>query len=241
MTRKVFSVGTMFVAGVVAIAFLGNTRSGNEAAPYRTATDSRILTAPGAELESVVFAGGCFWGVQAVFQHVKGVGVATSGYAGGSAATATYRQSSTGRTGHAESVRVVYDPSRVSFEQLLDVFFTVAHDPTQLNRQGPDVGPQYRSAIWTTSDEQAKEARSSIAALGRSGNYAKPIVTEVTAFDGFYPAEEYHQDYLSHHPNSLYIRVNDMPKLEHLKKDFPNLWRDETAPWKAPTSVASGD
>lgn len=241
MSRKLFSGGTMFMATVVAMAFLGNTGSGNEAAPYRTAAGAPVLTAPEADLESVVFAGGCFWGVQAVFQHVKGVGVATSGYAGGSAETATYRQSSTGRTGHAESVRVVYDPSRVSFEQLLDVFFTVAHDPTQLNRQGPDVGPQYRSAIWTTSDEQAKEVRSYIAALGRSGEHSKPIVTEVAAFDGFYPAEEYHQDYLIHHPTSLYIRVNDMPKLAHLKKGFPNLWRDETAPWKAPAALASGD
>lgn len=208
---------------------------------------SREVTVPGiragtitpdtsAELESVVFAGGCFWGVQAVFQHVKGVEVATSGYAGGSAATASYPQTSTGRTGHAESVRVVYDPARVSFEQLLEVFFTVAHDPTQLNRQGPDVGPQYRSAVWTTGPEQADAVRAYVERLDRSGEYARPVVTEIAPLQGFYSAEEYHQNYLIRHPNSPYIRIHDMPKLDALRDEFPKLWRDETAPWEAASS-----
>lgn len=231
MVRKLWS-GGVILAAVGALALAGG-KSG--------------MRVPGVAVEaspvtsnSVVFAGGCFWGVQAVFQHVKGVEVATSGYAGGSAETASYQLTSTGRTGHAESVRVVYDPSVVSLDQLLDVFFSVAHDPTQLNRQGPDVGPQYRSAVFTTSNEQAKRVRAYIADLEASKKYDRKIVTQVDPLEGFYPAEEYHQDYLVHHPNSPYIRINDIPKVEHLKKDYPQLWRDETAPWKAPETTAAG-
>jgi len=223
----------MLGTAVAMVTIIGSTSHQTAMPGARAGT---ITPDTSAEPESVVFAGGCFWGVQAVFQHVKGVEVATSGYAGGSAATATYPQTSTGRTGHAESVRVVYDPDRVSFEQLLEVFFSVAHDPTQLNRQGPDVGPQYRSAVWTTGAEQADAVRAYIEQLDRSGAYARPVVTEVAPLDGFYPAEEYHQDYLIHHPNSPYIRIHDMPKLAALRDEFPKLWRAETAPWEVASS-----
>lgn len=225
MTRKLWS-GGVILAAVGALALAGGKTG--------TRLPGMAVEAAPMKPNSIVFAGGCFWGVQAVFQHVKGVELATSGYAGGSAETASYQLTSTGRTGHAESVRVVYDPSVVSLDQLLEVFFSVAHDPTQLNRQGPDVGPQYRSAVFTTSDEQAKEVRAYISRLEASKKYSKKIVTQVNPLEGFYPAEDYHQDYLIHHPNSLYIRINDVPKVRHLEKDYPQLWRDETAPWKAP-------
>lgn len=233
MSRRLWSSGAILGTAVAMVAIVGSA-SRDAAGPGMRAVT--ITPDTSAELESMVFAGGCFWGVQAVFQHVKGVEVATSGYAGGSAATATYPKTSTGRTGHAESVRVVYNPDRVSFQQLLEVFFTVAHDPTQLNRQGPDVGPQYRSAVWTTSDEQAGAVRAYIEKLDRSGVHARPIVTEVAPLQGFYSAEEYHQDYLIHHPNSPYIRIHDMPKLDALRDEFPKLWRDETAPWETASS-----
>ena len=172
-----------------------------------------------------VFAGGCFWGVEAVFEHVKGVKDAVSGYAGGSALTARYPIVAGGRTGHAESVRVVYDPAQVSYGQLLKVYFSVAHDPTQLNRQSPDVGPQYRSGIFTTSAGQWKIAKAYIAQLTAARAFAKPIVTRVEPLVKFYPAEAYHQDYLRLHPDEPYIVYNDAPKLVHLKQLFPTLYR----------------
>jgi peptide-methionine (S)-S-oxide reductase len=172
-----------------------------------------------------VFAGGCFWGVEAVFEHVKGVKDAVSGYAGGNALTAHYPIVGSGRTGHAESVRVVYDPARVSYGQLLKVYFSVAHDPTQLDRQSPDVGPQYRSEIFTTSAEQRKIADAYIAQLTAAKAFAKPIVTKVEPLVKFYPAEAYHQDYLRLHPDEPYIVYNDAPKLVHLKQLFPALYR----------------
>jgi peptide-methionine (S)-S-oxide reductase len=172
-----------------------------------------------------VFAGGCFWGVEAVFEHVKGVKDAVSGYAGGSALTARYPIVSSGRTGHAESVRVVYDPAQVSYGQLLKVYFSVAHDPTQLNRQSPDVGPQYRSEIFTTSAGQQKIANAYIAQLTAAKAFAKPIVTRVEPLVKFYPAEAYHQDYLRLHPDEPYVVYNDAPKLVHLKRLFPTLYR----------------
>nr|MDP2530818.1 peptide-methionine (S)-S-oxide reductase MsrA [Candidatus Palauibacterales bacterium] len=170
---------------------------------------------------------------------VKGVEVATAGYAGGSAATAHYALTSTGRTKQAESVRVIYDPSRVSYGTLLRLFFSVVHDPTEKNRQGPDVGPQYRSAIWTTSDRQAGEARSYIARLTRAHAFSRPIVTEVQRLPGFYPAETYHQDYLLHHPDQPYIAINDLPKVRALRRDFPELWRDRPSPWKMDAASSS--
>jgi peptide-methionine (S)-S-oxide reductase len=179
--------------------------------------------------QTVVFAGGCFWGIQAVFQHTKGVITATSGYAGGHFEKPSYEEVSSGRTGHAESVRVVFDPSKISYEQLLRVFFTVAHDPTELNRQGPDVGTQYRSAIFYTTDDQKRATTEFIDKLNKSHTYAKPIVTQVAAFKEFFPAEGYHQNYAELHPDDLYIRINDAPKVVNLRKEFPELYTDKLA------------
>jgi peptide-methionine (S)-S-oxide reductase len=181
-----------------------------------------FAASPGTE--SIVFAGGCFWGVQAVFQHVKGVKSATSGYAGGEKSTADYETVSTGRTGHAESVEVVFDPSVVTLGTLLNVFFTVAHDPTELNRQGPDTGTQYRSAIFYTTPEQQQGAAAFIDKLQASKVYSKPIVTAVQPLKGFYRAEDYHQNYAKIHPNEPYIFINDRPKVVNLKSHFPDLY-----------------
>lgn len=175
--------------------------------------------------QMVVFAGGCFWGVDAVFKHVKGVSEVVSGYAGGNADTAHYEQVSNGDTGHAESVRVRFNPSQVSYRQLLQVFFSVAHDPTQLNRQGPDTGSQYRSAIFYTSAEQQQLAQDYIRQLTAERTFSAPIVTQVVPLQQFYPAEEHHQNYLALHPYQPYIMFNDMPKLEHLRKQFPALYQ----------------
>ena len=180
-------------------------------------------TAPG--LQTLVVAGGCFWGIEAVFEHIKGVTDAVSGYAGGTKGTAEYETVSTGTTGHAESVKITYDPAKVSLEKLLQVFFSVAHDPTQLNRQGPDVGPQYRSAIFFASEEQAKVARAYIDQLTKAKTFSKPIVTQVVKLDQFYPAEEYHQDFAEKNPTYPYIVYNDRPKVENLKREFPDLYR----------------
>jgi peptide-methionine (S)-S-oxide reductase len=174
---------------------------------------------------TAVFSGGCFWGVDAVFKHVKGVSGVVSGYSGGAADTANYETVSTGTTGHAESVQVSYDPSQVSYDDLLKVFFFVAHDPTELNRQGPDSGTQYRSSIFYADDEQKKLADDYIAQLDRKKAFDKPIVTKVVPLSGFYPAEGYHQNYLALHPYQPYIMLNDPPKLEMLKEKFPDLYR----------------
>jgi peptide-methionine (S)-S-oxide reductase len=174
--------------------------------------------------QTAVFAGGCFWGIQAVFQHVKGVIKATSGYSGGEKKTAEYELVSTGETGHAESVQVIYDPSQVTYGQLLHVFFSVAHDPTQLNRQGPDSGTQYRSSIFYASDEQKRVAEAYIAQLDQAKIFSSRIVTQVVPLKSFYPAEAYHQDYAAHHPDQPYIVYNDAPKVEHLKEQFPALY-----------------
>ena len=174
--------------------------------------------------ETAVFAGGCFWGIQAVFERVKGVVKTTAGYAGGSAATATYDQVTTETTGHAESVEVVYDPSRITYGQLLRVFFSVAHDPTELNRQGPDVGTSYRSAIFYTSDEQKRIASAYIAQLDAAKVFPQRIVTEVSPLKGFYRAEDYHQDYALKNPGNPYIQICDLPKISALKQQFPDLF-----------------
>ncbi|MBA3022760.1 MAG: peptide-methionine (S)-S-oxide reductase MsrA [Gammaproteobacteria bacterium] len=171
--------------------------------------------------QTAVFAGGCFWGVELVFQHVKGVVSATSGYAGGTADSARYDAVSRGSTGHAESVQVVYDPSQVSYGQLLKIFFSVAHDPTQLDRQGPDTGPQYRSAIFTTDAGQQRIAQSYIRQLEAARVYPQRIVTRLEALPAFYPAEDYHQDFATRHPLHPYIYYHDRPKLERLKQQFP--------------------
>jgi peptide-methionine (S)-S-oxide reductase len=174
--------------------------------------------------QTAVVAGGCFWGIQAVFQHVKGVLSATSGYVGGSANTAQYEVVSTGETGHAESVKITYDPSQITYRELLRVFFSVAHDPTQLNRQGPDEGPQYRSVIFYDSEEQKRIAEAYIAQLDKAKVFPRPIVTRVMLLTAFYPAEAYHQDYAARHPNNPYIVYNDAPKVVHLRQQFPDLY-----------------
>ena len=178
-----------------------------------------------AQQQTAVFAGGCFWGVDAVFRHVRGVTTVVSGYAGGGGATARYDLVSTSTTGHAESVEVTFDPARISYEELLRVFFTVAHDPTERDRQGPDVGSQYRSVVFFRTPEQHAAAVAMIATLERETAYPRPIVTEVVPLARFYPAEAYHQDYLAHHLTSPYIVYNDLPKLNRLQERFPKLYQ----------------
>ncbi|HYS67844.1 MAG TPA: peptide-methionine (S)-S-oxide reductase MsrA [Paraburkholderia sp.] len=185
------------------------------------------VSAATAHEETAVFAGGCFWGVQGVFQHVRGVTRAVSGYAGGQRDTARYETVSGGETGHAESVQVTFDPAKVTYGQLLQVYFSVIHDPTELNRQGPDSGTQYRSALFPMNDMQRRVAQSYIAQLEKAHAFPAPIVTKTETLKGFYPAEFYHQNYLTLHPDSAYIALYDMPKVANLKRLFPNLYRDK--------------
>lgn len=175
--------------------------------------------------QTAVFAGGCFWGIQAVFAHLKGVIRSTSGYSGGTAATATYEKVCSGRTGHAEAVEVVYDPAEITYGKLLQVLFSVAHDPTELNRQGPDVGTQYRSAIFYTSERQKQIALAYVDQLNQAKVFPRPIATQIVALDAFYPGEEYHQDYVENNPNNMYIVINDLPKVAQLRKQFPELYK----------------
>jgi peptide-methionine (S)-S-oxide reductase len=191
-----------------------------------SAQPAAATAAKAATLDTAVFAGGCFWGVEAVFEHVRGVRQVVSGYAGGTVVNPDYQYVSSGRTGHAESVRVIFDPRAVSYDTLLAVFFRVAHNPTELNRQGPDIGTQYRSAIFTTSAAQMAQAKAAIAQLTAAKLFRKPIVTEVTPLDRFYDAERYHQNYLYTHTDEPYIVYNDLPKLDALKKQFRALWEE---------------
>jgi peptide-methionine (S)-S-oxide reductase len=191
----------------------------------------------GAHQETAVLAGGCFWGVQGVFQHVNGVTKVVSGYSGGQADTAQYETVSSGRTGHAESVQITYDPTKITYGRLLQIYFSVAHDPTELDHQGPDSGTQYRSAIFPANDMQKRVAQSYIAQLDKAHAFPAPIVTRTDPLKGFYPAEGYHQNYLTLHPDSPYIAVNDLPKVENLKRLYPNLYRDQPVLVK----VASSD
>lgn len=199
----------------------------------RAAEQAVVLPAPAldppppAGLQTAVLAGGCFWGVQGVFQHTAGVVSAVSGYAGGSASTANYTAVTTGTSGHAEAVKVTYDPQRISYGRLLQIFFSVVHDPTELDRQGPDVGPQYRSAIFTTSEAQQAVAKAYIAQLTAAKAYDKPIVTTVTSLPGFFVAEDYHQNYLTLHPRQPYIVFNDLPKIANLKELFAENYLDK--------------
>ena len=218
LNRILFAAAT-FLCLVVATACNDVSASVSLPSP---AVDEAAATAK--QEQTAVLAGGCFWGVEAVFEHVRGVKNVTSGYAGGSAATAHYELVGTGRTGHAESVKIAYDRSQISYGQLLKVFFAVAHDPTELNRQGPDEGPQYRSAIFAANDEQKKIAQAYVDQLNRAKVFQRPIVTQVVGPQTFYEAEEYHQDFLAHHPKYPYIVVNDLPKLENLRKQFPDLY-----------------
>ncbi|NIF52964.1 peptide-methionine (S)-S-oxide reductase MsrA [Burkholderia sp. Ax-1724] len=222
------AVFALLGAGLFALVFTQRIAfSAETAVAIAPPTLDEPLAAGMPREETAVFAGGCFWGVQGVFQHVRGVTKAVSGYSGGARDTAQYETVSGGETGHAESVQVTFDPGKVTYGQLLQVYFSVIQDPTQLNRQGPDSGTQYRSAVFPLNDAQRRVAQSYIAQLDRSHVFPAPIVTKAEPYKGFYPAESYHQNYLTLHPDSAYIAINDMPKIVNLKRLFPNLYRDK--------------
>ena len=221
----------LFLGGMIALsawAWLGSSSAAAEeqAVKLPAPTLDTPATSPGAR-ETAVFAGGCFWGVQAVFQHTQGVLNAVSGYAGGSKETANYDSIGTGQTGHAESVQITYDPKQISYGKLLQIYFSVAHDPTQLNRQGPDSGTQYRSAVFYQNATQKQVTESYIAQLGAAKVFAGNIVTQLTPLAAFYPAEPYHQDYATLNPHSPYIARFDLPKIANLKTMMPELYRDK--------------
>jgi peptide-methionine (S)-S-oxide reductase len=217
----------LVLVAVAAALMLTRTTKASSGGPVPApAADDVLATKPGKV--KAVFAGGCFWGTQAVFERLKGVVNTAAGYSGGSAATATYDQVTTETTGHAESVEVVYDPSRITYGTLLRIFFSVAHDPTQVNRQGPDVGTSYRSAIFYENENQKRIAEAYIAQLNAAHVFARPIATEVSPLKGFYRGEDYHQDYALHNPGNPYILVCDRPKIEALKKEYPNLFQEYT-------------
>jgi peptide-methionine (S)-S-oxide reductase len=215
----------LVVALTFAVAFFG--RQGLYAAERATVVPAPTFDSPKATgpLQTAVLSGGCFWGTQGVFEHVKGVRQVLAGYSGGQASTASYETVSTGRTGHAESIRVVFDPAEISYGEILRVFFSVAHDPTELNRQGPDEGTQYRSSIFYGDATQQKIATDYIAQLEQAHVFSRPVVTRVDSLKGFYPAERYHQDYLYHNPGQPYIAYNDLPKIDNLKKVFPDIYQ----------------
>jgi peptide-methionine (S)-S-oxide reductase len=216
-----FSLLAILAAAALFYTFAWHAASGATSLPDPKVDES---LAPAKSSETVVLAGGCFWGIQAVFEHVKGVTKATAGYSGGTLKKPSYEEVSTGTTGHAESVQVVYDPSQITFGQLLKVFFSVAHDPTELNRQGPDEGTQYRSVIFYNSAEQQRIAQAYVDQLTEARTFSRPIVTQIVPFTAFYRAEDYHQDYAVRNPDNLYIMVNDLPKVANLKKQFPDLY-----------------
>ncbi len=222
-------IAVLVFAGIGVLAWAtakpNDGRSNAKAIYPKPAVDAPLASAKSEE--TAVLAGGCFWGIQAVFQHLKGVISSTSGYSGGAAKTAHYEDVSTGETGHAESVKIVFDPSQISYGQILMIFFSVGHNPTELNRQGPDYGTQYRSSIFYANDQQKKIAEAYVAQLGGARIYAQPIVTQVVPLEAFYPAEDYHQDYLKNHSYEPYIMMNDLPKLTSLKKEYPELYRND--------------
>jgi peptide-methionine (S)-S-oxide reductase len=216
---RMFAMILTVLAGTLAC----QAGSGTNAAVPVPAVDEAKATA--STKQSAVVAGGCFWGIQAVFQHVKGVISATSGYSGGTVKNPDYETVSSGQSGHAESVQIVYDPSQVTYGELLRVFFSVALDPTEVNRQGPDSGTQYRSVIFYGNDEQKRIAEAYIAQLDQAKIFRRPIATEVVALKAFYPAEAYHQNYATMHPNDTYIMFNDAPKVANLRREFPEMWK----------------
>jgi len=218
-SNVVIAVSLGFAAATALIAFAASSATASLPDP---AVDIPMAKISGTQ--TAVLAGGCFWGIEGVFEHVKGVTRVVPGYAGGTADTASYHQVSSGRTSHAESVRISYDPARISYGQLLKVFFSVAHDPTELNRQGPDTGTQYRSAIFFANDDQKRVADAYIAQLQAAHAFPRPIATRVTPLEGFYDAEAYHQDYLVHHPTQPYIIINDLPKIINLQRQYPDLY-----------------
>jgi peptide-methionine (S)-S-oxide reductase len=219
----VLFLSVILFSGAIACNLSGVSTTTAAAGPTPKPAVKVPASSPKGE-QTAVFAGGCFWGVEAVFEHVKGVSDSRSGYAGGEAKTASYGTVSGGSTGHAESVQVTFNPAQVSYEQLLKIFFSVVHDPTQLNRQGPDSGTQYRSVIFYTNEEQKQAAQNYIDDLTKNNTFGKPIVTQVVPLEKFYDAEDYHQDYLAHHPDEPYIVYNDQPKVDDLKKKFPELY-----------------
>ena len=216
---------TVIAAGLVAGLMLSPSAWTAEPAVVLPAPTTELAVPEGAALQTAVFAGGCFWGVQGVFQHVAGVKNAVSGYAGGSADTASYARVGTGRTGHAEAVSVVFDPKVIRYGRLLQIYFSVAHDPTQLNRQGPDSGTQYRSTVFASDAEQARVAQAYIEQLNRANSFGRPLATTVEPLKGFYPAEAEHQDFLTRNPRYPYIVINDLPKVENLKRLFPAVYQ----------------
>jgi peptide-methionine (S)-S-oxide reductase len=226
-------LGAALLLAGAAIVLPGRTESALVAAPSSVpapVVDNPLSAKPGEEI--AVFAGGCFWGIQAVYQHVRGVKSAVSGYTGGTTASPSYQQVVTGRTGHAEAVRIAFDPSQVSYGTLLRILMSVAHDPTQLNRQGPDVGTQYRSEIFFTNAAQKKIAAAYIDQLDKAKVFRSPIATKVSKLGAFTVAEDYHQNYANEHPNEPYIRFHDAPKVEALKKEFASLYKEELSAWK---------
>lgn len=224
MRQFFFRVLTVSAAFLFFSSVLCNAADRNEFSVPAPSADAALASSKSDQ--TVVLAGGCFWGVQAVFQHVKGVISATSGYSGGAAATADYERVSTGETGHAESVKITFDTSQITYGKLLQIFFSVAHDPTQLNRQGPDEGSQYRSVIFYNGDEQKRIAEAYIAQLDQAKVFPRQIVTQVVPLKAFYPAEAYHQDYATRHPDNPYIVYNDAPKVANLRQQFSNLYKN---------------
>lgn len=233
MTSKAMAAAALAAVALGGYLIAGSSTPALAASPSSVpapAYDNPLATKSGEEV--AVFAGGCFWGIQAVYQHVTGVKSAVSGYTGGHHPSPSYRDVTTGRTGHAESVRIVYDPSKVTYGTLLRVLFAVAHDPTQLDRQGPDVGTHYRSHIFYTTDAQKKIAAAYIDQLGKAKVYSRPIVTKLSSLGAFTVAEDYHQNYANEHPNDMYIRIHDAPKVASLKRDFAKLYKEELSTWK---------
>jgi len=222
MNRHLFKLLAVLLVGAPLACNVAATANDTFVALPDPSVDAPLAKVRGEQ--TAVLAGGCFWGVEAVFEHVKGVTGATSGYSGGSSNTANYEMVTVGDTGHAESVRIIYDPSQITYGQLLKVFFSVAHDPTQLNRQGPDTGTHYRSAIFYANEEQKRIAESYIAQLHQAKLFNRPIVTQVAALKAFHEAEAYHQDYAAAHPNQPYIVIHDLPKVENLRKQLPALY-----------------
>lgn len=231
MNRKHATVSSIFALVCALLLVVVVFTAGRNHAD--AAENSVVLPDPSVDIplaaqsgkQTAVVAGGCFWGIQLVFQHVKGVKSATSGYSGGTVKSPEYEQVSSGTTGHAESVKIVFDPAQISYGQILKVFFSVAHDPTELNRQGPDVGTQYRSVIFYADDEQKRVAEAYIDQLEKAHIFSRPIVTEVVPLKAFYDAEMYHQNYATMHPDNPYIAINDAPKLDHLREQLPNLYK----------------
>ncbi|MBW4595526.1 MAG: peptide-methionine (S)-S-oxide reductase MsrA [Brasilonema angustatum HA4187-MV1] len=224
MSTRSFPLLRYFIClSIISLASVVFTRSASQAIFVNPATDISTSTAKGKQ--TAVLAGGCFWGMEAVFEHLKGVSDVISGYSGGSAATANYEFVSSGLTGHAESVKITYDPSQISYQQLLKIYFLVAHDPTQLNRQGPDSGKQYRSVIFFANDKQKRVALDIINQLNKTDIFHKQIVTQLLPLKGFYQAEDYHQNFIDHNPNYPYVVVNDLPKLAQLQSQYPNIYK----------------